>query len=76
MSYPLVSIVTATYNSAKYIQATFYLIRRQSSTQWEWLVMDDASLDETWNLLKTFASIDGRVKICRLDENVGAGTAS
>ena len=75
MLYPVVSIVTATYNSAKYIQATFDSIRRQSFTQWEWLVTDDASLDETWDLLKTFASIDGRVKILRLHENVGAGAA-
>lgn len=75
MSYPLISIVTATYNSAKYVQATFDSIRHQSFTHWEWLVTDDASLDETWDLLKRFADIDDRVIINRLRENVGAGAA-
>ena len=36
---------------------------------------DDASLDGTWDLMKKFASIDDRVSILRLHENVGAGAA-
>lgn len=68
----MVSIVTPTYNSSKYIEETYNSINAQSHTNWEWLVTDDCSSDETFRILKNLASCDGRVKIFINDSNSGA----
>lgn len=72
---PLISIVTATYNSFPFIESTYNSIKSQSHQDWEWLVTDDASSDETLQLLMKFASFDSRVKVFHNSVNLGAAEA-
>ena len=44
---PLVSIVTPSYNSEKFIAETIASVQKQTVTDWELLIIDDASSDET-----------------------------
>ncbi|EFA4904054.1 glycosyltransferase, partial [Escherichia coli] len=56
-----VSIITATYNSEKYILELYESIKKQKHENWEWIVTDDFSTDKTFDILKSIASKDKRV---------------
>ena len=66
-----VSIITPTYNSAAYICHTIDSIRSQSYKNWELLITDDNSTDNTWSILEHYSNIDSRVKIFRFAQNRG-----
>lgn len=69
---PLVSIVTASYQCADYIEETYRSLVRQTISDWEWVVVDDASFDGTFELLQSFSRSDPRVKVYQNAENSGA----
>ncbi|EKO3667337.1 glycosyltransferase family 2 protein [Vibrio metschnikovii] len=70
-----ISIITATYNSSRFIESTYQSIRKQTYTDWEWVVTDDCSADDTYDLLLNISANDSRVKIFRLERNSGAAVA-
>ncbi|MFW5794848.1 MAG: glycosyltransferase family 2 protein [Bacillota bacterium] len=72
---PLVSVITPTYNSEKYISETINSVQRQTYKNWEMIIVDDYSKDSTRNILKEFAKKDQRIKLIFLDKNYGAGIA-
>ena len=74
-SAPLVSIITPCHNSGDFIEATFDCILAQTHQNWEWLVVDDSSKDNTPSLLREFAEIDRRVRPIFCSRNLGAGVA-
>lgn len=47
----------------------------QTYSNWEWLVTDDCSMDNTYELLSEFAKHDSRVKVIKNDVNSGAGAS-
>lgn len=59
---PLVSVVVATYNYGKYIGETLGCLQKQTYTNWECIVVDDGSTDDTREVVNAFAARDGRVK--------------
>lgn len=67
-----VSIITATYNSEKYILELYESIKKQKHENWEWIVTDDFSTDKTFDILKSIANKDKRVKIFQNHINSGA----
>lgn len=71
----LVSIITPSFNSEKYISQTILSVQNQSHQNWELLIVDDCSTDETFSVLSNFSSQDSRIKVFKLDTNSGAGVA-
>lgn len=71
----LVSIITPTYNSEKFISETIESIKAQSYTNWELLITDDCSTDNTIEVIQKFTKSDKRIKLFKLKENSGAGIA-
>lgn len=71
----LVSIITPTFNSAKYIAETIQSVQNQTHQNWEMLIVDDGSSDETFAIISNFANQDARIKVFKLDVNSGAGVA-
>ena len=53
---PLVSIILPTYNRASFLPEAFEAIKKQSFEDWELIVVDDGSTDNTRELVKDFAS--------------------
>jgi glycosyltransferase involved in cell wall biosynthesis len=71
----LVSIITPTYNSEKHIGETIQSVRNQSYSNWEMIIVDDASSDKTEDIVLEFAKEDRRIKFYKLHKNAGAGVA-
>lgn len=70
-----VSIITATYNSSSLIIDTYESILKQSLQSWEWLVTDDCSTDNTFEILEKLSKNDSRVVIFKNDKNSGAAVS-
>ena len=74
MSEPLVSVVTPAYNYARFLGDAFDSLVAQTLPEWEWLVVDDGSSDDTQQVLAALAARDPRVRFFR-QENRGPGAA-
>jgi glycosyltransferase involved in cell wall biosynthesis len=70
MSTPLVSIITPTYNHASYIADCIVSAQSQSYSNWEMIVIDDGSTDDTYEIAQSFADKDARIKVFT-QKNVG-----
>ena len=68
-SAPLVSVLMATYNGERYIRQSIDSILSQSFTDFELIIIDDASTDDTPGILISYS--DSRLKIIRNDRNLG-----
>ena len=75
MEEKLVSIIMPTYNCAKFIKCTIDSIIRQSYNNWELIIVDDCSQDDTEQVVKSYSIKDNRIKYFRFDVNQGAAKA-
>lgn len=66
---PVVSVVMAAYNGAALLPATLTALQRQTFTDFEVIVVDDCSTDETLDVLRAWP--DPRVRIIALKQNGG-----
>lgn len=73
--YGLVSIITPSYNSSKFIGETIESIQAQTYKHWELLIADDCSTDETRSIVEKYAVNDSRIRLFVLEQNSGAGVA-
>ena len=71
----LVSIITPTFNAEKYIRDTLQSVLNQSYQNWEMILIDDASTDQTIEIINDFAEKDVRFKLFKLSKNYGNGFA-
>lgn len=76
MNQPKISIVTACYNSVRYIDRLYHSLLNQNFNDFEWILVDDCSTDETISKIKSFKS-PGKYKnqIYSLQVNTGGGVA-
>lgn len=72
---PAVSIITACYNAADFIEETIQSIQNQSFTNWEWFIIDDFSKDNSVSIIADYAQKDPRIKLLPLKKNSGAAVA-
>jgi teichuronic acid biosynthesis glycosyltransferase TuaG len=71
----LVSIIMPCYNSSIYINLSIEAIINQTYTNWELLITDDNSSDNTINIINEYMSFDKRIKLFKLKINSGAAIA-
>lgn len=69
-STPLFSILIANYNNGKYIQETIESVKAQDYKNWEIIIVDDASTDNSIDIYNKYSS-DNRIKIYYNSENKG-----
>jgi glycosyltransferase involved in cell wall biosynthesis len=72
---PVVSIITPTFNSERFISETIDSIIQQSYKDWELLVIDDGSDDNSIKIIKEFESKENRVHLIRFKKNYGPAYA-
>ena len=68
-----VSIITPCYNAAQYIASTILSIQQQTLNDWELLIVDDGSVDNSADIIRSMAKDDSRI---RLIQKANGGTAS
>jgi glycosyltransferase involved in cell wall biosynthesis len=71
----LVSIITPSYNSIKFIEETILSVLAQSYEEWEMIIVDDVSTDGSDKIVEEYAKKDSRIKFIRLARNSGASKA-
>jgi glycosyltransferase involved in cell wall biosynthesis len=71
----LVSVVMSTYNGAGYVAEQLDSILRQTYTNLEVIIIDDASTDNTFEILKSYAAKDSRIFLYRQEKNAGYNTS-
>lgn len=70
-----ISIITPVYNCEKLIEKTIECVLEQTYKNWEWLLVDDCSPDDSAIIIKKYAKNDNRIKYFKLSENSGAAVA-
>ena len=70
MSSPLVTIITPTYNHEKYIAECIHSAQLQTYPNWEMIVVDDGSSDQTLTIARSCAESDPRIHVFT-QQNVG-----
>ena len=71
MNNGLVSIIMPSYNTANYIGESINSVINQSYKNWELIIVDDCSTDNTDEVIKDFLK-DSRIKYLKNKENSGA----
>lgn len=69
----LVSIIMPSYNTAKYIEESVNSVLAQTYTNWELLIVDDCSTDNTMELLSNIH--DSRIRVFQNEVNSGAAVS-
>ena len=68
---PLVSVVIAVYNGAKYIAETLDSLIHQTLTEWECWIVDDGSTDSTLTIVDTYCVKDSRFNLVKTNGGNG-----
>ncbi|MBE6647375.1 MAG: glycosyltransferase family 2 protein [Ruminococcaceae bacterium] len=71
----LVSVIMPTYNCAKFIAETLDSIKAQTYENWEVVIVDDCSKDNTKEIVDAYIAADPRIKYHCLEVNSGAAVA-
>ena len=72
---PLVSIVVPVYNAARFMDDTIQTVQNQTYQNWELLLVDDCSSDDSVLIIQKYLKKDKRIKFFMLSENSGAAIA-
>ena len=68
----LFSILIANYNRAQYIKECFNSVLNQTYSNWEVIIVDDCSTDDSINIIKQYEK-DSRFKLYKNEKNMGCG---
>jgi glycosyltransferase involved in cell wall biosynthesis len=71
----LVSIITPSFNSAKFIAETIQSVQHQTHQNWEMIIVDDGSFDETEHIVRSIIEKDKRIQFYKLTQNSGPAVA-
>lgn len=69
----LVTIIMPTFNASRFVSDSIDSILSQTYTNWELIITDDHSTDNTLEIVNRYASRDSRIKVMVNAQNSGAG---
>ncbi len=72
---PLVSIIIPTFNRGHVLAKAVHSIVQQTHTDWEIIIVDDGSADNTREIVRTLQKDDNRIRFFQHQENRGAQAA-
>ena len=65
---PFITVITVTYNSAKFVKQTIESVLAQSYKNLEYIIIDDCSTDNTWQLIQQYK--DSRIIAFKNETNL------
>lgn len=68
---PKISVLMSVYNGQDYLKAAIDSILTQTFEDFEFLIIDDCSTDDSWKILSAYAEQDPRIQLVKNSENVG-----
>lgn len=71
----LVSVITPAYNCASIIGETIESVLSQTWSNWEMIIVNDCSTDNTAEIVRFYMSADNRIKLINLERNSGSAIA-
>lgn len=71
-NYPLITIYMPTHNRSSLIGRAIDSVIKQTYQNWELVIVDDCSIDDTENVIKEYIKKDPRIKYIKNETNMGA----
>ena len=71
METPKVSIIMGVYNCSKTLKEAINSILEQTYSNWEFIICDDGSIDDTYEIVEGYAKDDARFILLKNDKNMG-----
>jgi teichuronic acid biosynthesis glycosyltransferase TuaG len=71
----LISIITPSYNSKRFIKDTIDSVLSQTYENWEMIIVDDCSKDDSAIYIEELIKNDSRITLITLEKNIGAAEA-
>lgn len=72
MSVPKISILTTVYNGERFLRETLDSVLSQSFKDFEYVIVNDGSIDGTEKIIKEYCKKDSRINLISLKENKGS----
>ncbi len=70
MKSPKISVIMPNYNCWKYLGEAIESILNQSFSDLEFIIIDDWSTDDSWEIIQKYAKIDKRIKAYKNEQNM------
>jgi len=71
MNNPEISVVMPVYNSEKYLKESIESVLDQSFDDFEFIIVDDGSVDNSYNIINEYSKKDDRIVILKNERNLG-----
>lgn len=68
---PLITVIMAVYNAEPFLSKAIESILQQSFRDFEFLIIDDKSTDNSLSIIENYKKIDERIKVINNDSNIG-----
>lgn len=71
----LISIIVPVYNAGKYIEETIHMVEKQTYREWELILVDDCSVDNSREVIKKYMSAKKKENIRLIEKEANQGAA-
>lgn len=68
---PIISVIMGVHNCASTVRESIEAIQNQTVSDWEFIICDDGSTDETWQIINELQRHDERIVLLRNEKNLG-----
>lgn len=69
-SVPLVSVCTPVYNGGKFLDQCIQGVLNQTFTDFEYIIVDNASTDDTREIIEHYRAVDSRIRVFRNEKTI------
>ena len=65
----MITVFTSCYNHGQYLRETIASVMCQSYPEFRYILIDDGSDDDTWDIIREYAALDNRIRPIQLDRD-------
>jgi len=73
---PLITVYMPVFNAAKFLDQSIQSILSQTFSNFEFIIIDDASTDDSWKIIKSYSKVDKRIIAIKNHINLGVSLTS